>query len=326
MAAVHLALEAMATRFELVLPGSNASALRAAGEEALQEILRIEAAISLYRPDSQVAAINRSAGDAAVRTTPEVFGLIRHAVLLSQATSGAFDITVGPLLQAWGLMRGTGAMPEPEALAAARQRVGFQSILLEEDGCRVGLRQAGAMLDLGSIGKGYALDRAAEILREVGVEKAFLHGGTSTALGIGRDEEDRPWRIAIDRPADAGDFVVEGGRKADGPLAVVDLEDTSLSVSAVWGKGFVAGDRYFGHVMDPRLGAPVDGALLAAVVLPSATESDALSTALLVEGAELLQRWSGWAQAPRGLVVERGNETGTGLRVSTCGLTVNHSA
>jgi FAD:protein FMN transferase len=142
----------------------------------------------------------------------------------------------------------------------------------------VAFRRPGVLIDLGAIGKGFAMDEAVQILRELGVDRAFLHGGTSTIYGLGRPLDADAWKVAVPPPGG----LAEGGEA----IAVVSLEDEALSVSAVWGKAFVADGQTFGHVLDPRSGRPVEGAVLTAVVLPSATESDALSTAFLVLGRE----------------------------------------
>ncbi|MBX3746557.1 MAG: FAD:protein FMN transferase [Verrucomicrobiae bacterium] len=308
MAMLRMACAAMATRFELVLHGPEERRLRALGEEAVGEIERIEAALSLYRPDSQVSAVNRRAARQPVRVTPEVFQLIEHACLLSRVTDGAFDVTVAPLVRVWGGMGERGRVPEADEIEAARRCVGWDGIDLDPDRHTIGFRCEGMMLDLGSIGKGYALDRAAEGLRDGGIEAALIHGGTSTAVAWGSPPEIGVWRVAIDPPQGPGCPGVEraGSESGAKPLAVVDLRDETLSVSAVWGKGFEAGGRYYGHVIDPRLGEPVQGAWLAAAVLPSATESDALSTALLVRGAGMLDRIGRAMSVFRGMVVEAG--------------------
>lgn len=322
VATVQLACDAMATRFELVLHGPNAIALRAAGEEAINEIHRVEADLSVYRADSQIAAINRGAARAPVRVTPEVFRLIESAILLSHATDGAFDITVGPLLKAWGFMQGSGQLPDPEDISRAMKCVGSSLIELDPDRFQVGFREPGVMLDLGSIGKGYALDRAVEVLREAGVVSALLHGGTSTSIAIGTPPDCPAWRVAIDPPR------LEGAPEPDPstrkPIAIIDLHEESLSVSAVWGKGFRSGDRFYGHVIDPRLGRPVEGTLLSAVVLPSAAESDALSTALLVRGSRLFEALPDMGDSLRCLVVET-DPSPPGYRVVARGISTSVS-
>src|SRR5439155_11231288 len=145
-------------------------------------------------------------------------------------------------------------------------------------------------LDLGPIGKGYALERAVELLRDAGVTSALLHGGTSTVCAIGAPPDADAWKIAVPHPDFAEQTISICRSDPDDPpgaaklLAVVPLRDEAMSVSAVWGKAFEANGRVYGHVLDPVEGEPVAGRVLAAVVLPSATETDALSTALLIDG------------------------------------------
>src|SRR5687767_2626454 len=176
---ITLALQAMATRFELVLNGDS-SGLRAAGEEALNEISRIEAMLSLYKPSSEVANLNAQAASGAVPVSREMFALLQRAVALSRETNGAFDITIAPLVRTWGFMRGQGSFPSDEQIEEARANVGHQLLDLSSSGQTVRFLKPGVMLDFGAFGKGYAVDQAMEILREAGVTSALLHGGTST--------------------------------------------------------------------------------------------------------------------------------------------------
>lgn len=274
---VTLARNAMATRFEIVLHGENPVALRAAGEEALDEIDRLENRLSLYRPGSEIARVNAKAAQAPVRVTPDVFALLQHAKKLHAESEGAFDITIAPLVRCWGFMGGTGKMPRPEAVAEARASVGMDLVELNGADFTVRFAREGVMLDLGAIGKGYAVERASEILRDAGVTSALLHGGTSTIQAIGHPPKAEAWKIALPRPQ------VSPGNEPE-TLATVPLKDEAMSVSAIWGRSFQAAGRTFGHVLDPRTGQPATNAMMAVVILPSATETDALSTALLTLG------------------------------------------
>lgn len=299
----------MATRFEIVLHGEDESRLRAAAEEALDEIQRLDALLSLYRATSDISRLNARAAAGPVKVAPELFQLLSCAKNFHQISAGAFDITVGPLMRCWGFMRDTGHFPKEEDLAAARRKVGMDLVELDESKFTVRFRLEGVMLDLGSIGKGYALERASVLLREAGVSSAILHGGTSTVCAIGAPPDASAWVIGIEDPAgkragtalrtDSG--VSVGAERA--LLAAISLRDESLSVSAVWGKSFSVGGKTYGHVIDPRAGRPVVGAVLAAVVLPSATESDALSTALLALGSSGLEKLCLWRPQARAMVV-----------------------
>jgi len=303
MAIVTLAKNAMATRFEVVLHGEDPVSLRSAGEEALAEIERIEACLSLFRPDSEIAHVNSRAALEPVKVTPEVFALLQRAQRISLETAGAFDITIAPLLRCWGFLGGGGSLPQEAAIERAREIVGLHLVRLDSREFTVRFERSGVMLDLGAIGKGYAIERAAELLREAGVGSALLHGGTSTVYGLGCPPGADSWQVAIET-----ETLPAGGQYRGASVA---LRDEALSVSAVWGKFFEWGGEVYGHVLDPGTGRPARECSLAAVVLPMATETDALSTALLTRGAavtESIKRASPGARmfwvsaAPGGLV------------------------
>lgn len=275
MHTVTLAKHAMATRFELVLHGANEPSLRAAGEEALAEIERLENQLSLYRPGSEIAQLNARAAREPVRVSPEVFALLQHAARLTAETGGAFDITIAPLVRCWGFMQNSGRIPTAEEVEAARAMVGMHHVSCNRAERTIQFSKPGVMLDLGAIGKGYAIARATELLRDAGVTSALIHGGTSTASAIGQPPDAESWQFALPPQ-------IETAIQAAPP--VLKLRDESVSVSAVWGRSFEFAGKRFGHVLDPRSGQPVDAALLSVVVLPDATETDALSTALLTLG------------------------------------------
>jgi thiamine biosynthesis lipoprotein ApbE len=367
----------MATRFEIVLHGENPLALRAAGEDALNEIDRLEARLSLYRSTSEIAHVNARAGREPVRVSPEVFALLQRAHSLSAETGGAFDITIAPLVRCWGFMNGSGNVPNDDALAQARANVGMSLVHLNPQEFTVQFTREGVMLDLGAIGKGYAVEQAAEILRDAGITSALVHGGTSTVYAIGCPPEADCWKVAVEKPDCAmsfqpthepqtvrmsngtltpslspseGERVPKAGEgavqrfdarnasgkslseeraNADNPspgtkaarasvtvrqgasplIATVPLKDEALSVSAVWGKSFEVAGKSFGHVLDPRTGQPATNALLAAVALASATETDAFSTALLILGSEGHEKISALRSGTRTLLVVATNET-----------------
>lgn len=267
----------MATRFEIALHGSHPAALRAAAEEALDEIDRFEALLSIYRPSSPLSQLNAHAAHRPIQVEPRVFQFLTRARTLSALTHGAFDITAAPLFKAWGFIGGSGSTPPLESLATARTCVGWHHVHLDESNRTVQFDRPGVFLDPGAIGKGYALDRATELLREAGVESALFHGGTSTVCALGHPPHDDAWSIALPTSTTPSPDSNPTNR-------ILRLRDASLSVSAVWGKSFESGGRVFGHVIDPRSGEPVLGSHWAAVITPGATESDALSTALLVLG------------------------------------------
>lgn len=283
----------MATRFELVLHGDDPSRLRCAGEEALLEIEALDRQLSRYRSESDVAWINAHASRQPIKVEPRLFALLKRAIELSRTTDGAFDITVGPLMRAWGLCGGEGAIPSQSDLDLARERVGADHVILDEADSTVQFAREGMEIDLGAIGKGFAIERAVEILRESGVVSALVHGGTSTIYAIGAPPDAAAWRVGVYDPIRQGALPEP-----------IDLRDSSLSVSAVHGKSFTLDGRDYGHVIDPRTGEPTSAALLAAVWGPSSTETDALSTALLVLGEPGLRGMRERMPDYRGLVLK----------------------
>ncbi|MCP3904405.1 MAG: FAD:protein FMN transferase [Planctomycetes bacterium] len=264
MPIVRLAIHAMATRFELVLDGDDDVALRAAGEEALEAIAETERRLSLFDPGSLVTRLNTRGAQRPVTMDDDMLDLLELCRDVHRDSDGAFDITVAALMEAWGF-RDTGAS---RASALRTRDTGMECIAIDRAEGTAGIERFGVRLDLGGIGKGVALDAAADVLREHEVPRALLHGGTSSVVAIGRPPGLGGWGVAIG-PA---------------PWAAT-LRDTALSVSAPSGRTTVVDGERVGHVIDPRRRRPVRGVRVTAVVAPTATLADAWSTALVVLGA-----------------------------------------
>ena len=275
MNTVLLARNAMATRFEMVLHGEDELGLRAAGEEALDELTALAAQLNFYGADSEIYRINAGAALGPVPVEPGLFHLLQEAMCVHKLSGGAFDITVAPLMRCWGFADGEHRVPSPGELAKARECVGMDLVHLDAKNITV-------QIDLGAIGKGFALDIADEIVREADITSALIHGGTSTVCAIGSPPEKDFWKVAIEHPGcEQPDADIPEYKRL---VAVAELNDESLSVSAGWGKAFKENGVSYGHVLDPRSGQPTQNTLLAAVALPSGTAADAWSTALLVSG------------------------------------------
>ena len=269
---------AMATEFEVAIHGAAEATQRAAAEEALGEIARLESMLSLYQPTSEIAHINDRATREPVPVSPELLTLLLRCRSLHAETGGTFDITIAPLMRCWRFMNDTGAVPTEDAIATALACTGMQHVRLDEENCTVSLAKKGVRLDLGSIGKGYALKQAAALLVDNEFENFLIHGGTSTMCAHGTQTDGTPWRIAVKHP--------DEGKP---PLQIIDLKNESLSVSGIGGKSFLDGEgKEQGHVIDPRTGRPTQAARVAAVICESATESDAWATALLVDPTLIL--------------------------------------
>ena len=287
----RVALHAMATRFECVLLGDDSARLRSVGEAALREIRSLESRLNFYDERSEIFRINREAACGPVRIAPDLMDLLLLCRRMHSVTRGAFDPTVAGLMSAWGFTGTARRVPGLAERRRALQAVGMDRVELDPDSCTVRFTAAGMALDLGGVAKGYSLDVARTVLDEHDVTDALLHGGTSTVLALGSDEDGRVWNVGLADPWASSD---------DAWFRRTDLADECLSVSAVSGKSFVEGDVEYGHVIDPRSGEAVSGRLVSACVAESGAEADALSTAMLVMGpAEIPENLSRCARFGR---------------------------
>jgi len=286
---------AMGTTFEVYLYAADRDRASALFEAAFDEIERVEAALSNYRSASELSRINSHAVRAPVVTDPEVFALLGRALDYSRRSNGAFDITVGKLMKAWGFFRGAGRYPSGEELARAREQTGWQRVRLDGAARSVYFLSPNIEIDLGGIGKGYAIDCVAGVLREDGVTAALISSGLSSIYAVGAPPGKAGWPVRVSDPRDR-----------TRTLSTALLKDQSLSTSGNYEKFFRLNGRTYCHVMDPRTGHPVKGMLQTTVIAPEATDSDALSTALFVMGperaAKLLDEMPGTAAM---LVTER---------------------
>lgn len=267
----------MGCRWEILLHGDDPVRLRAAGQEALREVERLDARLSLFDPASVVSDVNARASREPVPVDPEFLYLLGLCRSLTEATEGAFDVTVGPLLECWGFRGERERPPTPEQVEAARASTGMAGVEVDSEAGTVRFLRPGMAIDLGAVGKGYALERAAEVLQDLGIHSALLHAGTSSIYALGAPPGEDAWAVAIRHPLEPNRHV-----------AVKHLRDTGFAVSAPHGRMLEFGGESYGHVLDPRSGRPVEGQLLAAVTHPSPSIADALSTALLVRGEVLL--------------------------------------
>src|SRR5215510_4849987 len=265
----------MGTSFEIYLYSPNGERASELFEEAFDEIERVEEALSNYRSSSELSRINAQAADTPVVTDPEVFALLARSIDYSRRTDGAFDVTVGKLMKAWGFFRGAGHYPSDEELARAIGQTGWQNVRLEHQTRSVYFLKRGLELDLGGIGKGYALDRVATLLREAGVKAALISSGSSSIYAIGAPPGKAGWSVRVPDPLDRTRTIL-----------TVSLKDQSLSTSGSYEKFFRLNGRTYCHIMDPRTGRPVEGILQTTVIAREATDSDALSTSVFVMGPE----------------------------------------
>jgi thiamine biosynthesis lipoprotein len=274
VALLRTARRAMATTFEVLLPYGTPDAMSIA-VAAFGEIDRLEQQLTVYRETSEVSRLNQLAPLVAVPVEQGLFELLTLAARISEETRGAFDISAGALIKAWGFYRGPRRVPSDTEHREALHRVGMRQVVLDPASLSVRYSIQGLEINLGSIGKGYALDRAAQVLaREWNLNCALLHGGQSSVYAMGTEPgSDHGWPVGIRHPWEA-----------ERRLAVVRLRDRALGTSAATFQHLEYNGRKLGHILDPRTGWPAEGMASASVVAPAAAVADALATAFFILG------------------------------------------
>jgi thiamine biosynthesis lipoprotein len=262
----------MACTFEITLPSELSDKVDLA-TAALDTVDLIEDELTIFRPGSEISRINRDAFEQPVVVGESLFALLQLCQSLHRATGGAFDITSTPLSRVWGFLKRDGHIPSETALAEARQQVGLEHLSLDPATRTIRFLRAGMTLNLGAIGKGYALDCIAGQLRQGGVETALLTAGSSSILALGSGPDGDGFKVGIRDPS-----------AHERRMGTVMLANRALGVSGSGEQFFVAGDRTYGHIIDPRTGWPVQGRALVSVAAPNAALADALATAFYVGG------------------------------------------
>jgi thiamine biosynthesis lipoprotein len=265
----------MACLYAIEAYGPDADLLPRIVDEAFDEVDRIDRLMSHYKADSGVSRLNRDAARGPVAVEAELFDFIAGAMRYNRESGGAFDITVGPLMKAWGFFRGEGHLPSEDALVAARRRVGGAHVTLNAAARTIAFDEPGVEIDLGGIAKGYAVDRVAGLFRERKIAAALISAGGSSTYGLGAPPGRQGWDVTIQDPVDHRKHAV-----------TVQLKDGALSVAGSSEKSFEAGGTTYSHIMDPRTGKPVQGVLGVAVLAASATAGDALDNAFFVLGPD----------------------------------------
>jgi thiamine biosynthesis lipoprotein len=267
---------AMGSTFSVALYGFDRNKMEAAADAAFEEARRLDDMLSNYKPESEWSQVNREAAVKPVRISPELFRVLQAAMDCSRESQGAFDISVGPLMKVWGFYKGTGHLPHAAEVAAALNKVGYRHIHLDAGAETVWFDRPGVELDPGGIGKGYAVDRMVDVLKQHGVQIALVAGSDSSIYGLGAPPtEPKGWAVDIKNPWDLSK-----------PAARVYLKDTSMSTSGSYEKFFRAEGHIYAHIMDPRTGYPARGSVAVSVVAPRTLDSEVWAKPYFVNGRQ----------------------------------------
>jgi FAD:protein FMN transferase len=265
--------EVMTTRFELRLRDQEGAEEAAAAVFALFD--DVDEKMNEWKDGSPLATVNREAGVSAVQVPDDLRAVVRRGIAIGQATSGAFDITWAALWGLWDFKADTPSVPDPDEVARRAALVDYRQVRIDAEAGTVMLARVDMKIGLGGIAKGWALDRAATLLRARGFDDFLLQGG-GQVYAAGDKGGGVAWRVGVRDPrGPAEDF-----------FAVLEARDVSVSTSGDYERFFVVDGRRFHHILDPRTGMPAPGLRSATVVSADATLADAMSTALIVLGVE----------------------------------------
>ena len=252
---------------------SDGATAAAAFEEVFEELERLESLMSVWREGSDIVRLNQAAGRAPVVVSPEVMEALRAARDIGDWTDGAFDVTFGALSGIWKFDHDQdNRIPSADEIARRVPLVDYRALELNVATRTAYIAGRGMRAHLGGIGKGYAVDRAAALLRSRGVDDFMIQFGGD--LYVGGRRGDRPWRLGIQDPRGA----------ADSSFAAIDLTDSAFSTSGDYERFFLSNGRRYHHILDPRTGEPARGCRSVTIVAASATLADALSTGVFVLG------------------------------------------
>ena len=308
------AKRAMACEFEISFNLHQYRQAASATMLAFQLIDDLEDQLTIYRDHSEVSQLNQLAPQTPQAVEVGLLELLRMAKQIHQDTGGAFDVTSGQLSQLWGFESRKGAVPLEDKIASVLKLVGSDFLVIDEANQKLSITETGVKINLGGIGKGYSLDRVAELFAQHSIYDFVIHGGQSSVLARGgsgelvADEpaEQRCWRVGISHPTAAGVR-----------LAEIQLRNQALGTSGTARQGFFHRGKRYGHIIDPRSGWPTNHFLSTTVVSPLAAVSDALATAFFVMKPEEIFAFCENRPELKAVLVSEVSRNSTRVKVTT---------
>lgn len=281
---------AMATTFEVMIADEDRKFAEGAAFAAFQEIDRLERELSRFLPNSDIARINNLPAKGSVRIGLDAFQCLQLSTQYWRETKGAFDVTLGALVDCWVGKDKALLNPTPSEVMQARDRSGMNLLELDESTLSVRVHDSVPRVDLGAIGKGYTVDRAVDLLKDWGITSALIHGGASSAYAFGDHPNSIGWLVTLSNPQNPSEV----------------LEKVFLNAKALGGSGIKKGK----HIIDPRIGHPVRTRRAAWVCSEFATKSDAVSTACMVMTTEEIEKYVAGQPNLWAMIIEEGCEGG----------------
>ena len=264
----------MGNTFTISVEEEDESFAQSCLDEAIQEIQRIENLLTTFNDKSQTNLINENAGIRPVTVDREVFDLIKRSIRVSDLTQGAFDITYGSIdKKLWNFDTTMTSLPDREVARQMVRLINYQNILLDERACSVYLKNSGMRIGFGGIGKGYAADKAKQLLQRRGINNGIVNA-SGDLVTWGRPSVEKNWTVGIADP------------NTKSPFSFLELNNSAIATSGSYEKYVVIDGKRYSHTIDPKTGLPVSGIKSVSVISPFAELSDAMATPITVMGVE----------------------------------------
>ncbi|HEY4540240.1 MAG TPA: FAD:protein FMN transferase [Faecalibacter sp.] len=264
----------MGSRFKITLVDTDSISVEKNINKAIDEMVRIENLISDWKPTSQVSQINQNAGIQPVKVDQEVIDLTKRALYFSKITEGAFDISFAAMDRIWKFDGSMEEIPTSSAIQKAIEKIGYQHIIINEEASTIFLKKPGMKIGFGSTGKGYAADKARELMLQLGINAGIIDAsGDMTTWGTQPDG--KPWRIGINNPFNRYQM-------AD----ILSLKKAAVTTSGDYEKFVVIDGKRYSHIINPKTGMPSTGLTGVTVIGPNAEMCNGFSTSMMVLGKE----------------------------------------
>lgn len=265
----------MGNQLELTVVAADKAWAEQRIDMAVGEIQRIERLLTTFKEDSETNLINRNAGIEPVRVSDEVFRLIERSISISRLTQGAFDISYGSIDKSlWNFDRTMKSLPDPALAKQMVRLINYRNILLDHEKQTVFLKEKGMRIGFGGIGKGYAAEKAKEVMVRAGVTSGVVNASGDLAAW-GHQPDGKPWTVGIVHPD-----------TAHLPFSFMNITNMAVATSGNYEKYVIIDGKKYSHTIDPKTGLPVRGIKSVTIIAPNAELCDALATPVTIMGVE----------------------------------------
>jgi len=268
------AVKLMGSRFDITIVANDSLTAEQNIDAVIAEVTRIENLISDWRPETQIAQVNKNAGIAPVRVDAEVFALTERALHFSKLTDGAFDISFAAMDRIWKFDGSMTEMPSPEAIKKSVEKVGYQNIVLDRMNSTIFLKKKGMKIGFGALGEGYAADRCRQMMLARGIKSGIVNGSGDMSTW-GKQPDGSPWTIGVTNPL-----------QRDTVFAIVLLKQPAVVTSGSYEKFVMLNGKRYAHIINPKTGYPATGVSSVTIFGPSAETANGFSTSMMVLGKE----------------------------------------